>query len=153
MPIFWEEFGKWRCSSIHSWPRNQPETVGFAGGWVGPLTYLFEERITTCFPGRNRTPFPVAQSVAWFLFRNTGKWKEGLQIPCRYRTCECTANNVLCPVSWIEIVSLLHFSLLCFPLIHSFSLLVSNPARYSKQSLLHRHRVTFLEQAASFNTH
>jgi hypothetical protein len=34
MPIFWEEFGKWRCSSIYSWPRNQTETVGRIRCWL-----------------------------------------------------------------------------------------------------------------------
>jgi len=111
--------------SIPSWPRNQMrQLVGlFAGGWVGPLTYLFAVKRRTHIPARNRTPFPVVQAVAWFLSRHTGKKEERITnsvsvqdmnaLRTTYRVMYCEFNLFLCLISGYTRVSLALIQSLC----------------------------------------
>ena len=147
MPVFLEEFGKWRCSSIHSWPRNQMETVGRIRRWLSSSLKLPVRSEDNLYPSQESNSISSCPACSLVSVQTHRKMEEritnslSLQDMNALRTTYC--------VLWCEFNLFLYLisrhTCVSHALIHRFCLLVSNPVRVSKQWLLHHYRVTFLE--------
>jgi hypothetical protein len=155
MPIFWEEFGKWRYSSIHSWPRNQTETVGRIHRWLSwSLNLPVRREDNNLYPSQESNSISSCPICSLVSVQKCRKMEERItnSMSVQNMRTHCEQRIVSYIVNWNCFFALFLVIIVSVPLVHCFCL-VSNPVRDSEQSLLQRHRVTFLEQAASFNTH